>query len=188
MRDAGRGALLAYSDDDSVVVPAGNARGRVSCAHEGSPADLGLRLCGLLAEVTGPSDEYWRNREATRDAISQVSALHEHLASVDTRSRRFTRNWRYRRMREGSLSERELNSHVCDLRRCSPVQVCKRITAGQGHGFVSEDRLHQNAHGCSPRSFRCSTVVRDDRGRSGYQVVNGAGCARRRGGRCCCVV
>ena len=113
---------------------------RESCAHEGSPADLGMRLCGLLAEVTGPSDEYCRNREATRDAISQVSALHEHLASVDTRSRRFTRNWRYRRMRERSLSERELNSHVCDLRRCSPVQVCKRITAGQGHGFVSEDQ------------------------------------------------
>ena len=111
-----------------------------SCTHEGSLADLGMRLCGLLAEVTGPSDEYWRNREATRDAISQVSALHEHLPSVDTRRRRFTRNWRYRRMREGSLSERELNSHVCDLRRCSPVQVCKRIAAGQGHGFVSEDQ------------------------------------------------
>ena len=113
---------------------------RESCAHGGSLADLGMRLCGLLAEVTGPSDEYWRNREATRDAISQVSALHEHLASVDTRSRRFTRNWRCRRMRKGSLSERELNSHVCDLRRCSPVQVCKRIAAGQGHGFVSEDQ------------------------------------------------
>lgn len=146
MRDAGRGALLAYSDDDSVVVPAGNARGRVSCAHEGSPADPGMRLCGLLADITGPSDEYWRNREATRDAISQVSALHEHLASVDTRSRRFTRNWRYRRMRERSLSERELNSHFCDLRRCSPVQVCKRITAGQGHGFVSEVRLAPYIH------------------------------------------
>ena len=94
---------------------------RESSAHEGSLADLGMRLCGLLAEVTGPSEEYWRNREATRDAISQVTALHEFFASVDTRSRRFTRNWRYRRMREGSLSERELNSHVCDLRRCSPV-------------------------------------------------------------------
>ncbi len=50
---------------------------RESSAHEGSLADLGMRLCGLLAEVTGPSDEYWRNREATRDAISQVTALHE---------------------------------------------------------------------------------------------------------------
>ena len=44
-------------------------------------------------------------------------------------------------MRQGSLSETELNSHVCDLRRCSPVQVCKRITTGQGHGFVSEGGL-----------------------------------------------
>ena len=139
MRDAGRGALLAYSDDDSVA-SAGNARDPVVLRARGSPADLGMRLCGLLAEVTGPSDEYRRNREATRDAISQVSALHEHLASVDTRSRRFTRNWRCRRMRKGSLSERELNSHVCDLRRCSPVQVCKRIAAGQGHGCVSEDQ------------------------------------------------
>jgi hypothetical protein len=92
MRDAGRGALLTYSDDDSVVAPAGNARDPGACAHEGSLADLGMRLCGLLAEVTGPSDEYWRNREATRGAISQVSALREHLASVDTRSRRFTRS------------------------------------------------------------------------------------------------
>ena len=41
-----------------------------SCAHGGSLADLGMRLCGLLAEVAGPSDEYWRNREAARDAIS----------------------------------------------------------------------------------------------------------------------
>ena len=55
---------------------------RESCAHEGSLADLGMRFCGLLAEVTRPSDEYWRSREATRDEISQVSALHEHLASV----------------------------------------------------------------------------------------------------------
>lgn len=83
---------------------------RESCAHEGSLADLGMRFWGLLAEVTRPSDEYWRSREATRDAISQVSATR-------------------------ALSERELNSHVCDLRRCSPVQVCKRITAGQGHGL-----------------------------------------------------
>ena len=40
------------------------------------------------------------------------------------------------------------------------------------------------AHGCSPPSFRWSTLVHNERGRSGYQVVNGAGCGRRRGGRC----
>ena len=72
-----------------------------ACAHEGSPADLGMRLCGLLADVTGPSDEFWRNREATRDAISQNDRATRVFVSVDTRSRRFTRNWRYRRMREG---------------------------------------------------------------------------------------
>src|SRR5579863_2701995 len=60
------GALLAYSDEDSA-----------------------LRLAG---RGHWASDEYRRNREATRDAISQVSALHEHLASVDTRGRRFTRS------------------------------------------------------------------------------------------------
>ena len=27
---------------------------RESCAHEGSLADLGMRFCGLLAEVTRP--------------------------------------------------------------------------------------------------------------------------------------
>jgi hypothetical protein len=42
------------------------------------------------------------------------------------------------RMHEGSLSEGELNSHVCDLRRCSSTQVGRRIIAGQGQGFVSQ--------------------------------------------------
>src|SRR6202043_3708173 len=41
----------------------------------------------------------------------------------------------------GSLSETELNSHVCDLRRCPPIRVYNRITAGQGRGFVSEGEL-----------------------------------------------
>ena len=80
-------------------------------------------------------------------------------------------------MREGSLSERELNSHVGDLRRCSPVQVCKRITAGQGHGFVSEDRLHQKAHGVWRRSSPSRTVLHDDGG-SCYQVDGGRGRGR----------
>jgi hypothetical protein len=86
------GALLAYSGNDSVIAHRLVMRvTRECCAHEGSLADLGMRLRGLLAEVTGPSDEYWRNREATREAISQVSALHEYLASVDTDSRRLAR-------------------------------------------------------------------------------------------------
>jgi hypothetical protein len=53
---------------------------RESCAHGGSLADLGMQLYGLLAEVTGPSDEYWRNRETARDTISQMS--------------RYTNTWR----------------------------------------------------------------------------------------------
>ena len=70
MRDAGRGALLAYSDDDLSSHRLVMRVTQESCAHGGSLADLGMRLRGLLAEVTGPSDEYWRNREAARDAIS----------------------------------------------------------------------------------------------------------------------
>ena len=51
MLDAG--ALLAYGDDDSVAPRLVMRVTRESCAHEGSLADLGMRLCGLLAEVTG---------------------------------------------------------------------------------------------------------------------------------------
>jgi len=47
------GALLTYGDDDSVVAPAGNARDPGVLRAEGSLADLGMRLCGLLTEVTG---------------------------------------------------------------------------------------------------------------------------------------
>jgi hypothetical protein len=44
---------------------------------------------------------------------------------------------------------------------------------------VSEDRLHQKANACSRPSSRWSAPG-DKRGQSGHQVVNGAGCGRRR--------
>jgi hypothetical protein len=53
---------------------------------------------------------------------------------------------------------------------------------------VSKGCLHHIAHGCSRQSFRWPTVVCDDCGRSGYQVVDGAGCGRRCCGLCGCVV
>ena len=53
-------------------------------------------------------------------------------------------------MREGVLSDGEVNSHAYDLRRCSPVQVCKRIAAGQRHGFVSEGDLNPHTGEISP--------------------------------------
>ena len=46
-------------------------------------------------------------------------------------------------------------------------------------GFVSEGCLYQTAHACSRRSSRWSMMVPGERGRLGYQVDNGAGCARR---------
>jgi anti-sigma regulatory factor (Ser/Thr protein kinase) len=46
------------------------------------------------------------------------------------------------------VSERDLNPHGCDLRRCSPGSYRRQITAGQRHGFVSEKGVHQEAHVC----------------------------------------
>ena len=76
------GSLLAFSGDDSLVIAHRLVMrvARERCAHEGSLADLGLRVCALLDEVAGSVGEPWRNREAARDAIGQVTALHENLA------------------------------------------------------------------------------------------------------------
>jgi hypothetical protein len=76
------GTLLTFSGDDSVT--AHRLVARVTgerCAGEGALAGLGSRLCGLLAELAGSADDYWRDREAARDMISQVNVLHEHLAA-----------------------------------------------------------------------------------------------------------
>lgn len=52
---------------------------------------------------------------------------------------------------------------------------------------MSEGRLHQKAHACSLLSFHWSAAMRDERARSGYQVVDGAGCAWGCSNRGCCV-
>jgi hypothetical protein len=54
-------------------------------------------------------------------------------------------------------------------------------------GFVPEVRLHQKTYASSRRSSLWS-AARNERGRSGHQVVNGAGCCWRRRSRCCCVI
>jgi hypothetical protein len=41
-------------------------------------------------------------------------------------------------MPKGFVSERNLNLYLCDLRIRSASRSRKRITTGQGHGFVSE--------------------------------------------------
>ncbi len=76
------GSLLAFSGDDSLVIAHRLVMrvARERCAHEGTLADLGLQVGALLAEVAGSVGEPWRNREAARDAIGQVTALDEHLA------------------------------------------------------------------------------------------------------------
>jgi tetratricopeptide (TPR) repeat protein len=77
------GSLLAFSGDDSLVIAHRLVMrvARERRAHEGTLADLGMRACALLAEVAGSLEQPWRSREAARDAIGQVTALHEHLAS-----------------------------------------------------------------------------------------------------------
>ena len=76
------GSLLAFGGGDSLVIAHRLVMRvvRERCAYEESLADLGLRVCSLLDEVTGSLSEPWRNREAAWDAIGQVAALHEHLA------------------------------------------------------------------------------------------------------------
>ena len=48
-------------------------------------------------------------------------------------------------------SARDLNPHARNLRICAAIRSWRRITAGQRHAFVSEDRLRQKADGC-PRA------------------------------------
>lgn len=61
-----------------------------------------------------------------------------------------TQDWHHRGMCKGLVSERDLNSHVCDLQRCTLAQAGKRISAGQAHTTVSEVRhapyLHDRHH------------------------------------------
>ena len=45
------------------------------------------------------------------------------------------------------VSERDLNPHGCDLRRCSPGSYRKQVIAGQRHAFVSEDQGLPIGHG-----------------------------------------
>jgi hypothetical protein len=44
------------------------------------------------------------------------------------------------------VSERDLNPHGCDLRRCTPAHAGKRVIAGQRVVCVSEDRALPIAH------------------------------------------
>ena len=50
-------------------------------------------------------------------------------------------DWRHRGMGKGPVSERDLNSHVCDLRLRVPGSCRENITAGQGLVCVSEGGL-----------------------------------------------
>jgi tetratricopeptide (TPR) repeat protein len=49
-------------------------------AQDGSLGVLGAGIAARLEAVTESLPEPWQNRPATRDAIQQIMALHEHLA------------------------------------------------------------------------------------------------------------
>ena len=75
-------SLLTFSVDDTTVA-AHRLTMRVAVerqAQAGSLAGLGAGLAGLLSAVTQSLDQPWQNRAAARDAIQQITALHEHLA------------------------------------------------------------------------------------------------------------
>ena len=75
-------SLLTFSTDDATVT-AHVLTMRVAVerqAQDGSLAVLGAGIAALLEAVTESLPEPWQNRPATRDAIQQIVALHEHLA------------------------------------------------------------------------------------------------------------
>jgi tetratricopeptide (TPR) repeat protein len=75
-------SLLIFSVDDATVA-AHRLTMRVAVerqAQDGTLAQLGAGLMRLLSVVTQSLDEPWENRAAARDAIQQITALHEHLA------------------------------------------------------------------------------------------------------------
>ena len=75
-------SLLTFSTDDATVT-AHQLTMRVAVerqAQDGSVAGLGAGIAALLEAVTESLPEPWQNRAATRDAVQQIMALHEHLA------------------------------------------------------------------------------------------------------------
>ena len=75
-------SLVTFSVDGTTVA-ADRLTMRVAVerqAHDGSLAELGTGLAGLLSVVTQTLDDPWRNRPAARDTVQQIMALHEHLA------------------------------------------------------------------------------------------------------------
>jgi tetratricopeptide (TPR) repeat protein len=74
-------SLLTFSTDDATVA-AHRLTMRVATerqAQQGTLAESGAGAAALLAAVTQSLSEPWRNRAAARDAIQQITALHEHL-------------------------------------------------------------------------------------------------------------
>jgi tetratricopeptide (TPR) repeat protein len=75
-------SLLTFSVDDTTVA-AHRLTMRVAVEREAldqSLAGLGAGLAGLLSAVAQSLAEPWQHRIAARDAIQQITALHEHLA------------------------------------------------------------------------------------------------------------
>ena len=76
-------------------------------------------------------------------------------------------DWRHRRIREGLLSEMDLNSHACDLRRCLSGFDWERIRAGQGHAPSIRGASAPNHHHISlllrVRAWRWCPISAADR-------------------------
>ena len=74
-------SLLTFSTDGATVA-AHRLTMRVATerqAEQGTLAESGAGAAALLVAVTESLSEPWRNRAAVRDAIQQITALHEHL-------------------------------------------------------------------------------------------------------------
>jgi tetratricopeptide (TPR) repeat protein len=74
-------SLLTFSTDDAAVA-AHRLTMRVAVqrqARDGTLGRLSAGIAELLGAVTASLTEPWRNRPAARDAITQITSLHEHL-------------------------------------------------------------------------------------------------------------
>jgi tetratricopeptide (TPR) repeat protein len=81
-------SLLAFGGDDesSPTVTAHRLVTRVArerAAHDETLIALGAKACALLTSAALALGEPWRRREAARDLVQHVIALHDHLAPAD---------------------------------------------------------------------------------------------------------
>ena len=73
---------------------------------------------GELVRVPRIRSSTWTTRYESSAAALRFSGRYALVIDVRRAAAESARDWPYRSMRKGLMSERDLNSHVCDLRVC----------------------------------------------------------------------